>query len=318
MKRFELSQTDRDQIVGGVSCALILERHGYALDKSESTRKCLKYRAGKGETIIVNHEGRGWWDTGSDEKGDVFSLLRRLVPGLKWRETCVELGRMVGVEPAGAEYVRERKSTTPEVAPAVRWDQKKVLAPGTKVWNYLTQERCLPEWIVRRAVTTGCIRDGYHAAWFRHLDATGAICGAELRGPDTHLCLAGSVKTLFRFQPVTGAKVRRFVVAESAIDALSFAALDSERTRETLYTSTAGGMGPDSVATIQAQLEDMASDPDAVLVIATDNDAPGDRYAARLVILARDAGVTVVRRLPPCGAKDFNQTLKTMATAQAA
>ena len=93
MARFEpfrLSDDDRTDIVKGVSCALLLERHGYLLDKPESTRNALKYRAGKGETIIVNHEGRGWWDTGSDEKGDVFSLIQHLTPGLKFRDACRE------------------------------------------------------------------------------------------------------------------------------------------------------------------------------------------------------------------------------------
>lgn len=98
MARFELSDEDRSTIVSGVPCAVLLERHGYALDRRESTRNCLKYRAGKGDTIIVNHEGRGWWDTGSDKKGDVFDLIRRLEPDLGWRDACAELGRLVGVE----------------------------------------------------------------------------------------------------------------------------------------------------------------------------------------------------------------------------
>ena len=319
MARFEpfrLSDDDRTDIVKGVSCALLLERHGYLLDKPESTRNALKYRAGKGETIIVNHEGRGWWDTGSDEKGDVFSLIQRLTPGLKFRDACRELGQLVGIEPKGAEYVRERQAKTPDVAPAERWQARKELKSGTKVWAYLTEERCLPEWVLRRAIMTGCIRDGYHAAWFCHRDAVGAICGAELRGPDTKgICLSGTVKTLFRFQPGLARTVRRLVVSESAIDALSYAALDSERTRETLYCSTAGGMGPETVEALTAELAEMANDPAAVLVAATDNDDAGNRYATRLAELGREAGVRVIRRIPHGGCKDFNDALKTVVAA---
>ncbi|GAP25449.1 MULTISPECIES: DUF3991 and toprim domain-containing protein [unclassified Gluconobacter] len=319
MARFEpfrLSDDDRTDLVKGVSCALLLERHGYLLDKPESTRNALKYRAGKGETIIVNHEGRGWWDTGSDEKGDVFSLIQRLTPGLKFRDACRELGQLVGIEPKGAEYVRERQAKTPDVAPAERWQARKELKSGTKVWAYLTEERCLPEWVLRRAIMTGCIRDGYHAAWFCHRDAAGTICGAELRGPDTKgICLSGTVKTLFRFQPGLGRTVRRLVVSESAIDALSYAALDSERTRETLYCSTAGGMGPETVEALTAELAEMAKDPAAVLVAATDNDDAGNRYAARLAELGREAGARVIRRIPHGGCKDFNDALKTVVAA---
>ena len=47
-----------------VSCAVLLERStpAWKLDKRGSTRRALKYRRGEGEIIIVNHDGRGWWD----------------------------------------------------------------------------------------------------------------------------------------------------------------------------------------------------------------------------------------------------------------
>ncbi len=63
---------------------MLLERHPppWQLDKRESTRRCLKYRRGEGEIILVTHEGRGWWDPGSTAKGDVFSLVQHLEPGL--------------------------------------------------------------------------------------------------------------------------------------------------------------------------------------------------------------------------------------------
>ena len=68
-----------DELRAGVSCAVLLERHPppWQLDKRESTRRCLKYRRGEGEIILVTHEGRGWWDPGSTAKGDVFSLVAR-------------------------------------------------------------------------------------------------------------------------------------------------------------------------------------------------------------------------------------------------
>ena len=73
-----------DELRAGVSCAVLLERHPppWQLDKRESTRRCLKYRRGEGEIILVTHEGRGWWDPGSTAKGDVFSLVQHLEPGL--------------------------------------------------------------------------------------------------------------------------------------------------------------------------------------------------------------------------------------------
>ena len=55
----------------------------WKLDRKESTKLSLKYRRNKGEILIVNHAGRGWWDPTSDAKGDVFRLVQRLEPGLR-------------------------------------------------------------------------------------------------------------------------------------------------------------------------------------------------------------------------------------------
>ncbi len=64
----------------GVSCAALLERlpPPWRLDRAQSTRQSLKYRRGTGEILIVNHDGRGWWDPLSDRKGDIFTLVQHL------------------------------------------------------------------------------------------------------------------------------------------------------------------------------------------------------------------------------------------------
>ena len=61
-----------------VNCAALLERLTpvWQLDRAESTRRSLKYRRGEGEIVIVNHDGRGWWDPLSEAKGDIFTLVR--------------------------------------------------------------------------------------------------------------------------------------------------------------------------------------------------------------------------------------------------
>ena len=67
-----------------VSCATVLESvSGWKLDAGESTRRALDYRR-DGEVPIVNHDGRGWWDPLTQAKGDVFSLVQRLTPGLNF------------------------------------------------------------------------------------------------------------------------------------------------------------------------------------------------------------------------------------------
>jgi hypothetical protein len=69
-----------------VDCVAVLERMvgGWRLDVRESTRRALKYRRGEGEIIIVNHDGRGWWDATGSAKGDVFNLVQHLDPSLNF------------------------------------------------------------------------------------------------------------------------------------------------------------------------------------------------------------------------------------------
>ncbi len=69
----------------GVNCAAVLERMagGWRLDVRESTRRALKYRRGEGEIIIVNHDGRGWWDATEGIASVVMqTTLRENVLGL--------------------------------------------------------------------------------------------------------------------------------------------------------------------------------------------------------------------------------------------
>jgi hypothetical protein len=57
----------------GVNCAALLEgwSPSWRPDRRESTRRALKYRRAEGEVLIVNHDGRGWWDPQSTAKGDI-------------------------------------------------------------------------------------------------------------------------------------------------------------------------------------------------------------------------------------------------------
>ena len=108
-----------------MSCAALLERLPpvWRLDRAESTRRSLKYRRGEGEILIVNHDGRGWWDPLSDAKGDIFSLVQHLDPGLNFGEARRVLRGFVGIAPTFPEALRARRTRAPRVPVAERWEQ---------------------------------------------------------------------------------------------------------------------------------------------------------------------------------------------------
>jgi hypothetical protein len=119
------SDAELEQLRAGVNRAALLERLPpvWQLDRKESTRRCLKYRRGKGETLIVNHDGRGWWDVHSDAKGDVFDLVQFLNASLNFGHVRRVLRSFVGVAPTFPEALLSRHPSTPALPLAERWRQ---------------------------------------------------------------------------------------------------------------------------------------------------------------------------------------------------
>lgn len=298
----------------GVNCATLLERltPPWRLDKAGSTRDCLKYRRGKGEIIIVNHGGQGWWDAGGTAKGDVFGLVQHLNPGLNFGHVRKLLREMVGVQPSYPELPRPAKAVGDAIPAPDRWTAARPLRPGGKAWRYLTEVRRLPSPILRAATAFDAIREGaYGTAWFAHRDETGALIGFDMRGAEFRSFAKGADKSLFRLPgriPSRPRLPRRLAVAEAPIDALSLAAIERLR-GDTLYVATSGGMGPGTVRGLALLLAELATLPDALLACATDNDPAGDRYAAMLAEQAAAAGVRCERLLPPRGLNDWNDAL---------
>ena len=155
------------------------------------------------------------------------------------------------------------------------------------------------------------IREGPHgSAWFAHRDGVGLLTGIEMRGPDYRNFSVGGSKTLFRLPGGPG-PLPRVAVCESAIDALSLAAIENLR-GDTLYAATAGGMGPATIAALHQLLQDLIADPAGVLIAATDADTAGRQCASRLEGMATEAGARFEAILPPDGLNDWNDGLRAM------
>jgi hypothetical protein len=305
--------TEIEWLKASVSCAAVLERlaPAWRLDRAESSRRSLKYRRGKGEIVIVNHDGRGWWDPLSERKGDAFALVQHLDPGVSFGAARRVLRGFAGMSPALPSALRPRRASAPDIPVAQRWERRRPLSRGSPVWRYLTGQRGLPERILLAADAADAVREGPHgSAWFAHRDGAGVLTGIEMRGPCWRGFSAGGGKTLLRLPGGPG-PLPRVAVCEAAIDALSLAAIEHLR-GDTLYAATAGGMGPATVAALRQLLRVMLADPAGLLIAATDTDAAGRRYAARLAALAAEVGARFDSILPPDGLNDWNDFLRSL------
>lgn len=300
-----------------VRCAVVLERQSppWRIDPAESTKHCLKYRRGKGEVLIVNHEGKGWWDPQSDAKGDVFGLVQHFDPSLNFGHVRKALREFIGLSPSLPEASQRREKDRPDRPPADRWAAQPRFKWNSPAWSYLTQKRCLPPRILGAASQADVLRAGPHgSAWFAHRDDAGRVTHVEIRGPAYKGSLRGGTKVLFRFKGGSGPPTR-FALAEAPIDALSLAALEGPR-QDTLYAATGGGMGPATIEAIEGLLAEMAKTPGALFCSAADANPAGERYALRHQALAVRAGVAFARLAPPIVQGDWNDILVREQQAQ--
>jgi hypothetical protein len=288
-----------------VTCGVVLEQDGWAVDKRESTRRAVKYRRGEGEIFIVIHDGAGWFNPLSDAKGDVFNLVQHLYGGTFGAVRAV-LRPMVGIVSDPRPSIRPKRRADPAPLGA-RWERRTAPRPSSPSWRYLSGERGLPAGVLERAIAAGSLREGPHGSmWAAHRDADGFLTGWEERGRDWRGFSTGGTKVLFR---LGRSNAPRICVAEAAIDAMSLATLDMLRD-DTLYLSTGGGWGPATVEALRA----LASQPGTTLVAATDRNQQGDRYAKRLAKLAAEAGCANARLVPE--RDDWNEDLKQGAVAR--
>jgi hypothetical protein len=297
-----------------VHCAVVLERTPppWKLDRRESTKLSLKYRRDKGEILIVSHAGRGWWDPTSDDKGDVFGLVQRLEPGLNFGHVRRRLREFAGLSPSFPPAIRAGRRNEPDRPVAEPWVDRKPVGPDSRTWRYLARKRFLPSAIIEAASTAGVLREGpIGSAWFAHFDSEGAVAHVDVRGPTYRGSLIGGAKSLFRL-PAKDETLPRLVLAEAVIDGLSVAAIESLRA-DTLYAATGGGMGPGTIAALEALLAGMAMLPGALFCGATDANGAGDRFAERHKSLADKFSSPFARLRPPIEGGDWNDVLRVRA-----
>src|ERR1700722_15666127 len=259
-----MSDPEIEALRDKVHCAVVLERTlpPWKLDRKESTKLSLKYRRGKGEILIVSHGGKGWWDPTSDAKGDAFSLVQRLEPGINFGHVRKRLRELAGLTPSFPTAGGAGGRKDPDRSVAERWADRKAVWPDSPTWRYLARKRILPSAIVEAASAAGVLREGpAGSAWFVHFNGAGSVAHVDIRGPTYKGSLAGGAKSLFRLPPLAPSLPPRLVLAEAAIDALSLAAIDCLRA-DTLYAASGGGMGPGTIAALEALLTEMAILPD--------------------------------------------------------
>lgn len=180
--------------------------------------------------------------------------------------------------------------------------------------DYLEQVRRIPKFILTDLAFSSQIRIGkYGNAVFPHYNLDG-LCGFEIKNTNFTSFAKGGEKGIWSSKP--SGEVHTLVVAETAIDALSYAALKKlERAR---YVSLGGTMNPNQpvlLAHIIRKLPD-----NSAVIAAMDNDKAGHRLAEKIITLLGDsshATARFVKDMPSGTEEDWNDVLHASVAEEA-
>lgn len=235
------------------------------------------------------------------------------------------LGHSVGPERTAAAVVartvRKAEETVRQSMAARPPFQPPVACPAPspqhrRVRDYLCRERGLSGSLVDRLMAEGVVyADSQSNAVMTALQADGKPGATELRGtgprPFQGLARGSSRACSFELRTRSTAKTApQLVLTESAIDAMSY--LELHRRADLVVASTAGVRPtlPDGLA------RRVAAGEFSRVVVAYDDDAPGQAAAGKLMAALTAAGIPATQEKPTVGT-DWNDQLRAAQTARA-
>lgn len=253
----------------------------------------------RGEGQIISINDQKFYDHANLKGGYGAIDLVMYVQGREFKEALGWLADSALELPPAPVRSHEPKAQERQPFQPPAKDESKWLA----VRQYLTQKRQLPGALVDELHSQGKVyADAKQNAVFLRQDIDGNLTGASLRGTYNDSSFKGLATGSQReggwFSFVQGeGQLKRIVLVESAIDALSAAAL-AEQPGKAMFVST-DGAGSVPTAWLKQQQQQGVE-----IVAAHDSDRPGEAMAWRL---AAELG-SVTRATPTVG-KDWNEHL---------
>lgn len=296
---------------------------GFALDRRASSRNSAVMVHPAGDKIIVAKGEDGHWIYFSvrdaADHGSIIDFVQRRTGGTLGdvRKTLRPwTGGTAPAEfrrPPASAFVRDLDHIPRDLAEVrARWE---AMEPTQGRHRYLEEERRIPAAVLAQPIFADRIRaDSYGNAVFPHHTRGGLLCGYEVKNRKYTGFAVGGVKGLWVSRG-TPSGVCRLVIAETAIDALSYAALHGRP--GTRYASTGGELNPDQPELLAAAVATLPAGGE--LVLAVDHDAGGDKIAAKITAAAAGRpDLAIVDHRPPGPWKpkngpDWNDELRATA-----
>ena len=278
----------------------LARKYGYEIDEKASCRTSLTMKSAGSKIIAATAEdGHGiFFDVQGSASGSVIDLVM-------WQEG-VNLGyarkilreftnqHSFSFPTARTGYTKPEPMSHDRAGVVAAWYNMKPYKPG-----YLEGRAINPRTVSKFASSIRTDQRGN--VCFLHQDKKG-ISGYEVKNKGFTGFAGGGRKALFmcNVSEHPDEPPAALIVTEAAIDAMSYYQLNPANG---LYVSFAGGLSPEQ----KSQLSELlTSNPQAAVIIATDNDKEGEAYADFIRSIRQDA-----QRAAPTIGKDWNDTLNT-------
>jgi hypothetical protein len=302
--------SELEQFKTDIDLRVYAATQAYLLDRKESWKGSAVMRHANGDKIIIKRGADGHYlyfsVHRSDDNGTIIDFVQKRMR--------MSLG---AVRKELRPYIGAPSSHLPTFAPLPKTsrDRLRVENEYAKMLDapnhpYLENERALPSALLALPRFVGRIRiDARGNAVFPHFDQEG-LCGYEIKNKDFTGFSSGGTKGLWLSHEHSNDN--RIVFSESAIDALSHAALFLDE--HARYASIGGKLNPMQPQLIRAAIARMPEK--SKVVAAMDADADG----AKLAEIVHDA-VKIVDRddlsyvfQEPFGYKDWNDQIRKAPT----
>lgn len=304
-----------------IDLRIVAAELGYEVNAKKSSRGSTAMDHPAGDRILVALAPDGHYvycsvhDPG--DAGSVIDLWQRHAPGGPHSLGAVRkalrpfLGAR-GLAPPPLSSGRTQSAMLPNLRPVER-DILGVQAryqgfkPLGGYHPYLCEERGIPPEILSQAFLAARLRvDERGNAIFPHFN-DGGLSGFEARNSGFVSFSTGGTKSLFCTVPSDDD--RTLVIAESAIDAISYSVIHGhDRAR---FISFSGGLNNDQPALLRQAMDKMPAGSE--IVAAVDNDKAGDGYVSALGDLFRTLGrddLVFREDRPTVAGTDWNDDLK--------
>ena len=299
---------DIDRLKTEIDLNAFVAAYGFAEDPHDRWHGHTCFRNKAGDKIYVHRHKDGHWlyknMKADNDKGTIVDFAMHHAGAADVRDAIKVLRDWQGVPHQSFPSVASQVTVIKKDRAAM---QRRYMAMRVALRHpYLEDERGVPAMALQHWRFAGRVKiDGRGNAIFPHFDADG-LCGYELKNHNFTGFASGATKGLWLSK--SSRYDRSMVIAESAIDAISFSIMNPDGWAR--YASIGGAPSAAQLDLLRMEIAHMPARSE--IVAAMDNDAAGRKLAE---LVRSSCGASLVQKLAfrqrePDEHKDWNDALR--------